>query len=395
MGKPNANASSKPVWNQFGRGTRGRDAESPSALRHGIHVSEDAQANAIQKTTTRVVEFTPHRLDQLPERPSTSAGPASSSKRRKAEKRVTQDDLLFNPLAAHGRGTTFYNFPLPGSLPTPASSPKDASPPALEKPPLTRPSTPDSIEAASALLQTPATANMELPQTQIGMALGSPAHPPTTWHQGHVDVHSISPSPDQMESANEDWNNFPRNVKQKNKGWKIFGGFFSAKKPAPSTAFYQVQPEGTAKKMAEAEFVFTDAPPMSEKKPLRARDRGRSISERRARKDRPDVKRTETAPVHFDFQTPTPAITLEGEALVDDGSKPMKNKGKSLLDVDIPDVQMERYSVMFGSVLGKPASTSSSLLARRQATLDKLKTVNEALAEKVYLLCDWSMVRLD
>ena len=61
----------------------------------------------------------------------------------------------------------------------------------------------------------------------------------------------------------------------------------------------------------------------------------------------------------------------------------MHPHGGQLLDVDIPSVEMERYSVMFGNLLPKPAGMSSSLLARRQATLDKLKTVNEALALKV------------
>ncbi|KLJ12358.1 hypothetical protein EMPG_09523 [Blastomyces silverae] len=45
---------------------------------------------------------------------------------------------------------------------------------------------------------------------------------------------------------------------------------------------------------------------------------------------------------------------------------------RSLLNVEIPEVRLERYSVMFGSVLGQPPSTT--LLARRSKTLDMLKT---------------------
>ncbi|KAG5295914.1 hypothetical protein I7I50_08830 [Histoplasma capsulatum G186AR] len=44
----------------------------------------------------------------------------------------------------------------------------------------------------------------------------------------------------------------------------------------------------------------------------------------------------------------------------------------SLLNVEIPEVHMERYSVMFGSVLDKP--TSTTLLASRSKTLNTLKT---------------------
>lgn len=382
-----SNASTK--WSQFGRGGRGRDATSPSAP---LHVSKDAQANtAIDETAARLVAFSPQSREKLPERPSTSAGPASATaKRRNAEKRETKDDLHYNPLASHGKGTTFYNFPLPGSLPTPATSPKDIAPPTPRKSSSTRPPTPESIEIVS----TPTTAPMEVPQAEIGMALGSPAHPPTTWHQNThsvVDAHAVSPSPDHMDGSADEWSNSPRAVKQKNKGWKIFGGLFGGKKPAPSPAFYQLQPESATRTVVEGAGNLSETTAFNEAKPVKPRGRGRSVSERMGKKDRPNVKRTETMPMNFDFSNtntprvyPTaPEITLEGRALVDHSSNPMQQKGTSLLDVNIPDIQMERYSIMFGSVLGKSTHTSSSLLARRQATLEKLKTVNEALAAKV------------
>jgi hypothetical protein len=49
----------------------------------------------------------------------------------------------------------------------------------------------------------------------------------------------------------------------------------------------------------------------------------------------------------------------------------------SLLDVDIPNIKMERYSVMFGNLLQTNASTSSSLLVRRQGNTEKLKPLSE------------------
>ncbi|CAK7235864.1 hypothetical protein SBRCBS47491_009440 [Sporothrix bragantina] len=54
------------------------------------------------------------------------------------------------------------------------------------------------------------------------------------------------------------------------------------------------------------------------------------------------------------------------------------------LDVEIPEARMERYSVMFGSLLGSGQSwqPASSLLARRQATLDKLKTINDRIHQE-------------
>ncbi|KAG7287950.1 hypothetical protein NEMBOFW57_007469 [Staphylotrichum longicolle] len=50
--------------------------------------------------------------------------------------------------------------------------------------------------------------------------------------------------------------------------------------------------------------------------------------------------------------------------------------GLGLLSVDIPDIRLERYSVMFSGVLN-PNGTKSSLLERRQATLEKLKTISD------------------
>lgn len=68
--------------------------------------------------------------------------------------------------------------------------------------------------------------------------------------------------------------------------------------------------------------------------------------------------------------------------------------GKPLLDVDIPSIQMERYSVMFSGLLQQSPNTSSSLLQRRQGASDKLKPLN-ALSMKVinaYCTCNWSMI---
>ncbi|ERT02246.1 hypothetical protein HMPREF1624_00544 [Sporothrix schenckii ATCC 58251] len=54
------------------------------------------------------------------------------------------------------------------------------------------------------------------------------------------------------------------------------------------------------------------------------------------------------------------------------------------LDVEIPEARLERYSVMFGNLLGSGPSwqPASSLLARRQATLDKLKNINDRIRQE-------------
>ncbi|QKX60228.1 uncharacterized protein TRUGW13939_07371 [Talaromyces rugulosus] len=49
-----------------------------------------------------------------------------------------------------------------------------------------------------------------------------------------------------------------------------------------------------------------------------------------------------------------------------------KTRNDSLLEIDIPTVEMERYSVMFSGVLGKKPDTS--LMARRNKALDDIRT---------------------
>lgn len=59
------------------------------------------------------------------------------------------------------------------------------------------------------------------------------------------------------------------------------------------------------------------------------------------------------------------------------GPPPIPNDNGPLLDVSIPDIKMERYSVMFGNLLQSNSNRSSSLLVRRQGTAEKLKPLNQ------------------
>lgn len=367
---------------------RGRDAEFPSAP---IRVSEDAQPKRSGGNATRQFDFGRRDRNTLPERPSTSGGAtANLSMRKNAERRETKDDLHFNPLAAHGKETTFYNFPLPGTVPTPAHTPK-SSPPLPRKSTTTRSYTPDSMEAKPAFL------NVE--QAEIGMALGSPTHQPTSWQSqsGH-DLNARSPSPD-MQPSMDGYSDPPIPLKQKASKWKTLGGLFGGKKQNNPQTFYQLQPEVTHHTTMDEDYIDFGEPPLtSEKKPSKSRGRRRTNSEKKMGKQRPDVQRANTAPLRFDLkvdgarsQTTTPEITIDGP-IMDTATQLHHHQISPLLHVDIPSTHMERYSIMFGSVLQKPASsfTSSSLLARRQATLDKLKTVNEALASKVSHHVHWA-----
>jgi hypothetical protein len=56
----------------------------------------------------------------------------------------------------------------------------------------------------------------------------------------------------------------------------------------------------------------------------------------------------------------------------------LSGDGMPLLDVSIPDIKLDRYSVMFGNLLQPTAlNRSSSLLVRRQGNTDKLKPLNK------------------
>jgi hypothetical protein len=59
---------------------------------------------------------------------------------------------------------------------------------------------------------------------------------------------------------------------------------------------------------------------------------------------------------------------------------PSVDEGGPLLDVSLPDITMERYSVMFGNLLQSDPSRSS-LLARRQANAEKVKPLQELCAK--------------
>ncbi|KAI9050406.1 hypothetical protein LZ554_005571 [Drepanopeziza brunnea f. sp. 'monogermtubi'] len=342
-----------------------RETKHPSA---SLRVSGDIQARTIDRETALSFDFG-QRKDQLPARPSTSGGLASSfAKWPDVENLQTRDDIDFNnPFSPHGFNTTFYNFPLPGSL-SPALSPRC---PSSQTSRSIRPSTPESVDRTPAI--------MSVPHGEIGMALGSPPHPqPTAWqHVPPMDRYTDSP-----DHNDEDFIQPAPTSKQKKSTWKKLGGFFGGKKfDAQPTAFYQVQPVTIT--TSSHGFDFGE-PPLTSEKPPKSRILGRSISTARRTKQKPHMSRSNTLPVLFDpesegrgAQTGTPEITLD-ESLAASHIPKSSQKGAGLLDIDIPSISMERYSIMFGDVLQLQhhQTQQSSLLTRRAATLDKLKPID-------------------
>ncbi|PQE22862.1 hypothetical protein CJF30_00008459 [Rutstroemia sp. NJR-2017a BBW] len=347
---------------------RGRDAVSPSAA---LHVTDNAQTPTTLPNSLDKFQFGGEDRHKLPERPKTSGGSNKSSanfpRRANTVKRETRDDLYFNPLTAHGKdGPTFYNFPLPAARPPPSPVPSRVDS-------LLRPQTPDSFKTTGTA--------PNLSVAEIGMALGSPEHPPENWQQAQKSFDMVT-SPHHVDDLHDD-------AAPKQKGrWKLFGGMFRPKKEKTSASFYQLQPESQSKVIP----IDPASPEYNDKRPTKIRERSRTTT-KTAKK--PEMKRSQTAPMTpslptFNATVSTSISAGTPEIRVHEGpigvevvrSYPTIALEGPKLDVDIPSVQMERYSVMFGSVLQKPSSTSSSLLQRRQATLDRLKSAEEALAAK-------------
>ena len=145
--------------------------------------------------------------------------------------------------------------------------------------------------------------------------------------------------------------------------WKLLGGLFGKKTlSAPASPFYLLQE--TSQNSPQPELIV----------PQHHIETGREKKVQRYRPQKRDhrmdskleIKRSQTAPLQRSREkTPAPPPKDRGKALR------LQPNGGPLLQVEIPNVEMERYSVMFGSLI-KPAH-SSSLLVRRQGTMEKLK----------------------
>jgi hypothetical protein len=285
----------------------------------------------------------------LKDRPSTSGG---TSTRKSMDKRQTRDDLhLFSSSSGIQVGTSFYDFPLPASLPTPAASPH-SSPSRLSS----RVSTePEDLEPDP----TPR-------EVEIGMALGSPTHAPATWNP---QVRFLDTSRDHSPESMEDWIANHPPLKAKSSKWKLFG-LFGKKTSGSPTPSQKMQSE--MQDFDRPDYATFPSPPME-------KTRGKSTTEKRKTKhQKPELNRANTMPESQTQRSTDPPKEFPMPSEAPRNEAP----GVRMLEVIIPDVEMERYSIMFANAIRSDASTSA-LLARRQTTLDRLQTVNDAIAKHV------------
>ncbi|KAK2802889.1 hypothetical protein FQN51_004151 [Onygenales sp. PD_10] len=170
--------------------------------------------------------------------------------------------------------------------------------------------------------------------------------------------------------------------KPKPSKWKKIGGLFKLKNlpPPPNEPFYQLDQPATSHRdritppasheTSNAPQPWDNVPPPSNK----VEDGDAKPVKRKASKN---------AAKHSESPKHSKKLVREAEEIqrpsTSAATDPASSESPSLvapyLSVDIPDVHMERYSVMFGNLLGK--SPPSTLLARRSKVLDKLKTYDE------------------
>ena len=269
----------------------------------------------------------------------------------------------------------------------------------LESPPIT------SAPNSSGTERRPNLSGNMYSSTGIGLALGSPSQSPWVYNKAAGSATSFdtrgpsplsTPLPDPAAVIDD-------GLKDKGK-WKMFGGIF-AKKPqsnpvSPAAPFYKAQhPVSTNYVQPQPNPGFT-APSRHRRVTSRSLDHIPNSTNAKPRSTtwtpiqlprRPSMKKAPSAPVVEKVRSPTPPpkdypVKLATVATIPCGLRPMVKPTASapvvrddkpapklkLLEIDIPNVAMERYSIMFGDVL-KPRQ---SLLERRQGQLPQLRMVD-------------------
>ena len=225
----------------------------------------------------------------------------------------------------------------------------------------------------------------------IGMALGSPSQnplPPLPHEAGLNDrYHTLSP---QTSVTEEELYQAKEVHKQKGK-WKGFGGLFAKKSASmpvsPASPLYatqtttqgithrEIRPHALSHGSYSARQAET---PRMNREVAQDSPRQLKMPVSKYSNHKPDMQRSHTTPMfqverHTPTPPPPPKDVLYQESVVQSPA------ATSLLEVEIPSVTMDRYSVMFGSVL---QPKQPSLLVRRQAQLDKLKNLDEELEQR-------------
>ncbi|KAH9909087.1 hypothetical protein F4778DRAFT_212686 [Xylariomycetidae sp. FL2044] len=371
---PQAFATHVPNEPLLGRqGLVSDSALSAPSYNDNVDLPQDVSAHA-NPYLNRPLPATPPPEFNMSERPSTSGGPGSKKSGKNNfsfDKRMSRDDSFVYSKAGATSGYTSYASR--GQLPTPDASPR--STPAARRPsaPAFRMPTPESMKESGS--------------RDIGMALGSPSHPPMNW--GSTTTQSSLQPPAQAVTpvlvspasgvSSVDSFDLPKEKKQPGR-WKLFSKFSRKMSDPVNTAVKISEPNALGGSKYSQQSSVTSFPRQFEAPKL---ERSSTASSQKALKHKPLVIRSQTAP-YMDNLVPTSRSDAKTKRTTDKfGSIPIAldtvpQASGRMLDVEIPSITMERYSVMFGSVL-QSEPQQPSLLARRQATVQKLKSIEDAI----------------
>lgn len=140
--------------------------------------------------------------------------------------------------------------------------------------------------------------------------------------------------------------------------WKKIGGLFKAKNALASGE----KEENNARPDQQKNSTAQDKPAASDRKPKQRNEHTE------------EWPRIEIDPKATNNKTSSLQRSRNFSTSGRKSSKDTNGKEGLQLDVNIPDVQMERYSVMFSNVMDR--NQRPSLLARRAKTLDSLRVPN-------------------
>ncbi|KJZ79287.1 hypothetical protein HIM_01438 [Hirsutella minnesotensis 3608] len=203
----------------------------------------------------------------------------------------------------------------------------------------------------------------------IGMALGSPSHLPPSQYTTDIWPH-FQPSVITTVEAQR-----PIDKKQSKK-WGIFTRSRSKKGRTPESK------QDNQRAAPSSSPLSGRAPTPDNANQPTAPPKPRTLVKARAE---PKKNRRTNSPIGMHSQGSPNSQTIGAYgmtgALMRDGSplSPKSPRTEKLLDVEIPDVSMERYSVMFGHLIEDLDSTS--LHGRRQATRDRIKAIQDDHAQ--------------
>ncbi|ROW09434.1 hypothetical protein VMCG_02465 [Cytospora schulzeri] len=324
-------------------------------------------------------------------RPSTSGGlPAKGSSRANFDKRMSKDDMFFNSARQkytfdkrmsrddmHIRSRVVpmsqYHVPVRGPNLTPEHSPLHPVIHEVSVP--IRMQTPESMKSG---------------ETPIGMALGSPSLPPTDTPKRQTQFPPASSHTATSSQSSAAATAPTGSLQRKRTGRRtLFGLFGGGKKKEEAQGSGQGEAGKSTTTLGRLRAASTSTINVSTKG---TPTRSQTQTERKVPKHKPIMIRSQTLPYNPDG-SPSQPDNVARPNLRTKASEPYIRKGNvhqrsqpnssippvpSFLDVHIPDTTLERYSVMFSDVLneGPKQETTVSLLARRQATLERLKTIN-------------------